>query len=202
MILHHQVVEVAHLVDESQAVELVDEYREMDRISAGKRRGGAKPKVTVRQALILYKLLALEGKATSAPNAAKLLMGGLSAQSLDFIGLDPTLHTPKQWTQNIWGTIDKRFLKPIDIQRLDRSVGGDRRRRLLRRDHDAALAKLDPEIEAEKLERLHRVMNQLLDPTIDLVPAFLLDPWKQHTGRRHIRRLRRQTRQQDAQHLA
>ena len=182
VILHHRVVEVARLVDEGGAVEMVAEYREMDRIRAGKRRGGPKPSVSVRQALILYKLLALEGKAASGPNAAKLLMGGLSAQSLEFIGLDPKKHTLKQWSQNIWGTIDKRFLKPVDVERLDPAVGGDRRRRQVRRNYDAMRARLDPDVEAEKLDRLHRVMNQLLDPTIDLVPSYILDPWEGHTG--------------------
>jgi len=176
IIPHHRVVLAAKLVDSSGVVEAVEQWKEDDRIRSGKHAGGAPPKVSVRQAIILYKVLALDGKPSNPKCAAALILYRLRPKSLKMIGLQRSTGTESQWKDRVWNTIDK-FLKPMGPKRLDPSVGGDRRKGQARWRVEEMVASIDPEEDALRMDRLHWAMNHLLGTSYELVPNYIRDAW-------------------------
>lgn len=181
IIPHHRVVLAAKMVDETGVVEAVEAWKAEDRVRHRKHAGGRQSKVSSRQALILYKILALDGKPSNPKGAADLILYRLSTKSLKLLDLDPSSGTHDQWRDRIWYTID-RFLKPMDPKRLDPSVGGDRRKGQARWRHEEMSALIDSEEDELRMDRLHWAMNQLLGSTHNLVPAYLRDNWNGDVG--------------------
>lgn len=176
LIPHHRVRLAAKLVDASGVVEAVERWKIEDRVRAGLHAGGAPSKVSVRQALILYKVLALDGKPSNRKGAAELILYRLFPKSLKMVGLQRSTGTESQWRDRIWNTIDK-FLKPMDPMRLDPSLGGDRRKGQARWHFEEMVASIDPEEDEIRMARLHWAMNQLLGTSYELVPDYIRDAW-------------------------
>lgn len=170
--LNHRVVRgAAEVIDASGIATQVQEWREQDRATAEKGKGGRPALVSERTCLIILLALVLTGEDPLISRVTEVLQHRLQSPSRDLLGL-PRVHSgSEQATYHRVHRALRRFVAVID------SAPGSTGRRLTHDEVTQIRAGRDRAEQDVKHARLLAVTNNLLETTYQVVPTAIRNRW-------------------------
>jgi hypothetical protein len=167
-ITHGQVEFITQLIDSSGVADQIDAWQAIDRKKTG---AGGRPRlVSTRTALILLMLLSVEHSALFVGEMAIIAGERLSNSSLRSLGLWGHQRTTKEWFWPLWHALH-RALNAIDPK------PGQRRKFPTPEEIEATIRQREEDGVSVKQARLNWVCNQLVEATLQLVPAEYRQNW-------------------------
>lgn len=168
----YRVIFALELTDGSGIAERIAEGRDEDRQRAGKGPGGRPVEVSDRAIVALLLVLAMEHSSLLVSEAAVMVAKRLSPEAKELLGLDQRPRTRKQWYWPLWRAFH-RVLDVIDPFPITSELGGDRRARMTKAQHEQIIANRNPEDARRKQDRLDLICNQLLEATFQVLPRHI-----------------------------